>query len=351
MELRAAGGRSLVCDTAASAIEILDFRKPEVRYFAPAGEGQLRVPINIAVDADGTRYVADTGRGQVMIYNGEGEYLGAIGKQAATRPVDPLAPGVRPKRAELEIKPTDVLVTTNHLYVTDLQGHGVRVYDKATRELAFTIPQGPTNAQSKLFQPTNLAMDPEGRLYVSDTGGFRVQQYDAEGRFLRSFGGYGDRPGEMALPKGVAVDHEDRVYVLDAKMQVAQISDPDGKLLLFFGEPGASAASMDLPAKVIVDYEDVGLFQKFAAPGFQLEYLVIVSNQYGNRKISVYGFGHPRVTAGSRRRWLFHWPIGAEDSAGVSGACEKWSRTISSRGGNGLRGFDRGRRLRDADET
>jgi sugar lactone lactonase YvrE len=276
--------RIFVCDTATKAIEILDLRKPKMEYFTPDGEGQFRVPLNIAVDADGTRYVADAGRGQVLIYTDAGEYVGGIGKRAVS------AIGTNP--AVMEMKPTDVLVTSNRLYVTDTKGHAVRVYDKESRKLQFAFPRGATNDASRLFQPMNLAIDTQGRIYVSDTGAFRVKQYDANGRYLRAFGGVGDRPGQFALPKGVAVDREGRVYVVDAKSQVIQIFDPEGKLLLFFGEPQRSAASLYLPATVAIDYENVDWFRKYAAPEFHLEYLVMVSNQYGKRKISVYGFGH-----------------------------------------------------------
>jgi hypothetical protein len=87
------------------------------------------------------------------------------------------------------------------------------------------------------------------------------------------------------------VDRAGRVYVVDAASQVVQIFDADGKLLLFFGEPEGSPVGLNLPAKVAIDYDHVGLFQTYAAPDFQVEYLVIVTNQYGDRKVSVFGFG------------------------------------------------------------
>jgi len=39
------------------------------------------------------------------------------------------------------------------------------------------------------------------------------------------------------------------------------------------------------------DYDNVDLFRKYAVPGADIEFLVLVSNQYGPNKISVYGFG------------------------------------------------------------
>jgi hypothetical protein len=39
-----------------------------------------------------------------------------------------------------------------------------------------------------------------------------------------------------------------------------------------------------------IDYDNVGLFQKYAAPGFKIEYLILLTNQAGPQKVSVYGF-------------------------------------------------------------
>jgi hypothetical protein len=41
----------------------------------------------------------------------------------------------------------------------------------------------------------------------------------------------------------------------------------------------------------VIDYDNVDLFRKYAVEGAQLEFLVLVTNQYGPHKVSVYGFG------------------------------------------------------------
>ena len=107
-------GKLYVCDTMAASIQIFDLVKRRSRYFAPRGEGRLQTPINIAVDRDGTRYVADTGRSQVLIYGKDDSYVAAMGTKD-------------------EMKPTDVAITADRLYVTDLKNHSVRVYSKADR--------------------------------------------------------------------------------------------------------------------------------------------------------------------------------------------------------------------------
>ncbi len=294
-------GKIYVCDTGASAIDILDLRTRELRYFIPGGEGKLVTPTNIAVDRDGTKYIADSARGQILVFGRDDSFQGAIGGRqngpgrAHTRLMPVPTESDAASNSEEGMKPTDVQIFGDRLYVTDLKNRCVRAYDKTKRKLLFTLPRDPATAdiRSKLFAPANLAVDAEGRIYVSDIGAFRVQQYAPDGQFIRQFGqGSGDRPGEFARPKGVAVDREGLVYIVDAATQVVQIFNPEGQLLLYFGEMQGSSPGLDLPAKVAIDYEHTAMFDSYAAPDFKIEHLVIVTSQIGERKVSVFGFGH-----------------------------------------------------------
>jgi DNA-binding beta-propeller fold protein YncE len=208
-----------------------------------------------------------------LIYGDDGTFLEALGKKD-------------------EMKPADVAVTADRIYVADLLNHCVRVYSKSGHQLLFTIPTDAKATVGKLFSPTNLAVDqPGNRLLVSDTGGNVVQVYDLSGKFLRSIGHAGVAPGLFARPKGVAVDRQGLAYVVDAATQVVQIFDTEGRLLLFFGESGASIqGQVILPAAVKVDYDSIGYFKKYVAPGRQCEYLIFVTSQFGGQKVSVYGF-------------------------------------------------------------
>jgi len=278
--LALSGGKIFVCDTMASAVEVFDLAKKRARYFAPSGESHLQTPINITIDADGTRYIADTGRNQVLIFARDDSYVGAIGTQG-------------------EMRPCDVGLTADRLYVADLKGHAVRVYGKADRKLLFTVPRDPKADQGRLFSPSNLAIDKErGRLLVTDTGGCAVQVYDLDGKHLSTIGAQGVGPGLFARPKGLAVDRAGRVYVADAYVDVSgartelvQSFDPEGRLLMLFGQPGASTAGeLSMPADVAIDYDHIAHYLKYVAPGYQCEYLILVTSQFGSRMVNVYGF-------------------------------------------------------------
>jgi len=268
-----------VCDTGARSVDIMDLVGKTMLRFSPPGMGALGTPVGIAVDASGTKYVADTARSQVLIYGADEIFRGAIGEGKTLRP-------------------TGVAVSGDRLYVADLNGHCIRVYEKDTRKPLFTIPPDPDAPEDKepgkLFMPVNLALDRQGRVYVSDMAACRIQIYDAAGKHVSSLGERGDLPGQFARPKGLAVDREDRIYVVDAASQVCQIFDPNGKLLLFFGEPDGSPAPLDLPAAITLDYDHTGLFQRYAAPDFVIDHLVLITNQLGPRKISIYAMGHKK---------------------------------------------------------
>ncbi len=270
--ITATAGKLYICDTQPKNLCIVDLAKRRISYFKPEGQGMFKMPINVAVDAEGNRYVTDTVRGQVLIYDKNGALIEAMGGAPQT-------------------KPCGVAVAGDRLYVTDMTNQCVRVYNWRTRELLLTLPRDRSDPKSRLFQPTNVAVDSQGRIYVSDSTGFAVHIFDAEGNHLRSIGELGLTPGRFALPKGIAVDREGRFYVVDAATGVVQLFDNEGRVLMFFGEPQAGAAgALVLPAGIAVDYENVSRFESFVAPNHKIEYLIYVTNQAGPRRVSVYGF-------------------------------------------------------------
>ncbi len=59
----------------------------------------------------------------------------------------------------------------------------------------------------KKYNPTNVAIAPGGDVYVADGyGSYFVNQYDRDGRYIRTFGGKGSEPGLLNEPHGIWVD-------------------------------------------------------------------------------------------------------------------------------------------------
>ena len=58
---------------------------------------------------------------------------------------------------------------------------------------------------------------------------------------------------------------------------------------------GNQPGNLILPAQIVIDYDNVPLFTKYASPDFEIEYLILVTSQYGERKVNVFGFGQKRT--------------------------------------------------------
>ena len=263
-----------VCDTNSTVI-VFDLRN---KSFAPlkgaVGPGRLIQPTNISIDKDGTKYVADPLRGQIVAFDRDDAYLRAYGEPGGWRPVD-------------------VVAYEDKLYVADIANGLIKVFDKQSGETLMTFGSGGAPSD-RLDRPTNLAVDGEGYLYVTDLGRFQVVKFDRAGHFKMAFGSLGDGPGHFARPKGIAVDRDGHLYVVDAAFSNVQIFNKEGRVLMFFGGSGDQPGNFILPAKVTLDYDNLSYFQQFAQPNFQIDYLVLVTSQFGPRLVNVLASGRER---------------------------------------------------------
>ena len=79
-------------------------------------------------------------------------------------------------------------------------------------------------------RPTNLAVAPNGDLYVSDGyGNARVHRFGADGTLIQSWGEPGSGPGQFHLVHGVAVGADGRVFVADRENDRIQIFSAEGE--------------------------------------------------------------------------------------------------------------------------
>ena len=83
-------------------------------------------------------------------------------------------------------------------------------------EIVWTI-QGPpevdayrqpnADGSAKRYNPTNLAIAPNGDIFVGDGyGSYFVNQYNRKGEYIRTFGGRGSAAGQLNEPHGIWID-------------------------------------------------------------------------------------------------------------------------------------------------
>jgi sugar lactone lactonase YvrE len=105
-------------------------------------------------------------------------------------------------------------------------------------KILWTIPWPEASGlykQRGQYHPTSVAVAKDGRIFVADGYGQSwVHIYDAERRYQKSFGGRGQKPGQMRTPHGLlmtTVDGKECLIVCDRENHRLQLFDLDGKLL------------------------------------------------------------------------------------------------------------------------
>ncbi len=200
-----------------------------------AAGGNFNQPWGVAIGPDGNVYVADTWNHRVQVFTPEGEFLrtwGQLGQlDAAANPTDFWGP-------------RDIAVDADGLvYVADTGNKRVRVYT-AEGEWLRDIGSGGSGT-GQLNEPVGLALHPDGRLFVADTWNRRIQVFNAEGQYITSWvvtAWYGDQGNRPYL----ALDAErSQLYVTDPDAARVLVYDFDGRMLGSFGQPGQTDVPMN----------------------------------------------------------------------------------------------------------
>jgi DNA-binding beta-propeller fold protein YncE len=275
-------GKLYVTSTSFGQVVIIDFLNKSFDYLkGNVGPGKLSKPVSLAFDEAGNLYVVDTGREQIVVYNPAGEFLRALRREAIAEKEDPA-------------RIVDLAFFKGRLYALDNRASLVRILDPETGAQLDSFGQEEADVTNRLGLPYAMTITREGYIFVTNIGTGRVLKFDTDGNFLEGYGRIGDSPGEFARPRGVAVADNGQIYVVDAGFQNVQVFNEDGRMLGYFGTPGRPAGSLNLPSGIAVSTEHLDYFQKLAAPGFKIDSVIYVTNQFDspiNPVISIYGHG------------------------------------------------------------
>jgi DNA-binding beta-propeller fold protein YncE len=230
--------RVFVADSNAQFVHVFNLKTREYQQWRPANDlKRFSQPVGVAWDSANQRLlVCDSVAGSLYAFASDGKFLGTVGL-GFSRPCGVAVDALRER-----------------IYVADAGLHQVLVMSLQGELLASLGGRGKMIGQFNF--PTNVAVDSQGRLYVSDTLNFRIQQFTSTLRPIRQIGSKGDMPGYFSQPKGIAVDSKDHLYVVDANFESVQIFNSDGALLLYFGQEGHEPGEFWLPAGFFIDLRD-----------------------------------------------------------------------------------------------
>jgi DNA-binding beta-propeller fold protein YncE len=165
-----------------------------------------------------------------------------------------------------------------NIYIADLRNHAIRRVAASTRHIdtvagcgapGFAGDGGSARA-ARLRSPEGVAVDPEGNLWIADSGNQRVRRVDAQtgvittvaGTGETAFNGFEGDALEVNLdhPSGVAADARGRVYVGDYGNDLVRVIDGRAlATLVGTREPGYSGNGGPARAARVNDVFGIGL--------------------------------------------------------------------------------------------
>ena len=232
-------GNLYVADGKVGAVFIFNTETKELQMIKHGVQARFGDIIGLAIDDSDRLFVSDTKMHRILVFDKSHKVEGTIGQGL----VDPGGMAIDNEN--------------RFLYVADAAQDLVLVFD--ADKLTFIRKIGTPGKNHTLTEagqfsvPTNVAVDADNNLYVTDTYNNRVEVFDADGNFIRQFGKAGDRPGTFMRPKGIAIDVDGHVWVADAVQDRVQCFTPDGDLLIWMGGHGTLPGQFRTLAGLYID--------------------------------------------------------------------------------------------------
>ena len=121
----------------------------------------------------------------------------------------------------------------DNIWLTDVGLHQVFQFShEGTLRLSLGAAGTPGWDDRHFYKPTDVAVAPDGSIYVS--GGYgnrRIAKFSPQGRFLGEWGRSGDQPGEFNEVHNLVLDRAGRVYVADRTNRRIQVFTGEGGFL------------------------------------------------------------------------------------------------------------------------
>ncbi len=150
--------------------------------------------------------------------------------------------------------PRDVAVAPDgSLYISDTGNHRIQHLSTNGEVLdvwgSFADSSQGEAPPSTFYEPWGIAVSPDGFVYVADTWNHRIQKFTSKGEFVTQWGYFGQGESGAAFwgPRDIVIDRNGDILVTDTGNKRITVFDPQGNFLTQFGSPGLLEGQFDEP--------------------------------------------------------------------------------------------------------
>jgi hypothetical protein len=225
------------------------------------GRGQVLEPSGVAVDAFGRVVVADAALHRVQRFEPDGRWLGEAGSLGSDA-------------GQLRRPGSVAMLGALAIAVLDQENRRIEHFDLFGRRLGTLVDLLDPALENEVgrVDPVALAADRGGALYLADADRERVLAFDFTGRYLRTLGGFGGKPGSFRGLGGLALAPRGGLVTAERVNARVQRMDAGGRVtaswpLAAVRAAGAMPIAVDDSSRVAVADEAGGRLWVFDEGG------------------------------------------------------------------------------------
>lgn len=231
----------------------------------PATSAELYAPYRVVTDRAGNIYIADYYNNRIR----KVDTSGTITTVAGTGTQGYNGDGIPATTAQLSLPAAVAVDAAGNIYIADTWNNRIRKIDTsgtistiAGTGFAGVLGDGGPATSAQVDEPAGIAVDSSGSIYVADFGNSKIRKVDTSGTIntiagTGSIGNSGDGgPATAAFlnqPTGVAVDRAGIVYIADNQNSRVRKVDTSGTITTIVSTSTSGISALFFPEDVAVD--------------------------------------------------------------------------------------------------